>query len=658
MTTTTTTEWLVFQKDNCPPELKGIKQWVCWKVGTRKGKPTKVPINPNTGQEAKPNDASTWGTLGEAITCWIKKKMDGIGFVFTEDDPYVFVDLDKCRNPVTGITEEWAQKIIDELDTYTELSVSGRGHHLIFKGKMTGNIHRRGRVEIYDNLRYATMTFHVSDRAKIQERDAADLERRLGELDPAIEEKRQRDESASGEEFRFIKQCVREAKSRDPITIETYIFTHHPEYHAEREEKKGPRSGESWWQYTIKRWLARNPEQILIQTEKGVIKPILANAITLIRDDELLGSALAFNELTMFTVKRGKTPWSDVEGNWTNYDDSRLTEWLHHLGCHVNKNVAADAAQTVACENPFHPVRNYLAELKWDKQQRLATWLTSYLGVEANAYTGAVGKCWLISAVARVMRPGCQADYVLLLQGPQGNRKSTALRTLFGDKFYNGNLTGLEKDKLLELHSAWCVELAELANLRRADHNKVKAFITNTIDTFRAPYDRRPEQHPRANVFAGSINDDTPFTDETGNRRYWPVLCGTINLDELKKNRDQLWAEAVARYNEKEHWWLDDATELLARQEQDQRYQSGQWDDEISKWIANRQSVTVQDILLDCIGKKKENLTAADQLTVARCLKHLGWTVKVERVGKGTARVYRLTGVTGTLAGVTRGETT
>jgi putative DNA primase/helicase len=280
-------------------------------------------------------------------------------------------------------------------------------------------------------------------------------------------------------------------------------------------------------------------------------------------------------------------------------------------------------------------------------------------------FTRAIGRRWLISAVARIFRPGCQADYTLLLEGPQGIKKSTALRTLAGSDWFTDHISDLDsKDSRLELHGVWIVELAELASIKKSLKEKVKAFLTATHDQFRPPYGRRTINVPRSNVFSGSVNEATPFTDETGNRRFWPVGCGTIDLEALGNDRDQLWAEALREYEGGEVWWLEtEELNKLARTEQDERYEPGIWDDSILPWIESPQqrmewdpmaeqeipvfgfnsdkyAVTITDVLLHAVGKRKEHFTQRDRNEVARCLTHYGWRVRRRREAGGFRRYY------------------
>jgi putative DNA primase/helicase len=144
--------------DNIPDELKPLRQWVCWRKAARDGKTTKLPINPYTGELASTTNSDTWATCIDACEAVKRYGCDGIGFVFTKDDPYVGVDLDKCRDLETGVLELWAQEIVNSIQTFTEVSTSGTGVHCILRGHLPGARCRKGRTEMYDHERYFVMT--------------------------------------------------------------------------------------------------------------------------------------------------------------------------------------------------------------------------------------------------------------------------------------------------------------------------------------------------------------------------------------------------------------------------------------------------------------------------------------------------------------------
>lgn len=161
-----------FKVENIPLELKALPQWVCWRLEERGGRPTKIPYDPGTGGKASSGDPATWGSFQDAVDAVSRLKFTGVGFVFSKDDPYVGLDLDKCLDPETGVTEPWAKKWIDHFQSYTEITPSGKGFHVIMKGVLPPGGNRKGPIEVYNHGRYFTVTGAIFDGSsrRIEER--------------------------------------------------------------------------------------------------------------------------------------------------------------------------------------------------------------------------------------------------------------------------------------------------------------------------------------------------------------------------------------------------------------------------------------------------------------------------------------------------------
>ncbi len=302
---------------------------------------------------------------------------------------------------------------------------------------------------------------------------------------------------------------------------------------------------------------------------------------------------------------------------------------MQRQGIMVTKEIAGQAIQTVARVFPFHPIREYLNGLVWDGISRIDDWLTLYLSVDASDYARAIGSKWLIGAVARVFKPGCKNDTCVVLEGPQGLLKSTALRTL-ATPWFTDEISDLgTKDAAMQVRGVWIIELAELDAMGRTEASRTKAFMSRSTDRYRPPYGKHVIEVPRESVFAGTVNHDAYLKDETGGRRFWPAKCGTIRIDELRRDRDQLWAEAIVRFRAGDKWWID-SPELnaAAGDEQLQRYDEDAWQPLIEAWIEGRENVTVEQILRSCIEKQPKDWTQADKARIGRCLHALGWTKK------------------------------
>lgn len=380
----------------------------------------------------------------------------------------------------------------------------------------------------------------------------------------------------------------------------------------------------------------------LLCTDRDTPRALLANAVTALRDAPPWRGVLAHDAFALATVAVRAPPWEAgsntfSERRWTAADDLLAVEWLQHAGIAVGVDVAGQTVEAVAREHPFHPVRDYLRSLAWDGTPRLERWLSTHLGARDTRFVRAAGERFLISAVARVMRPGCKADHCLLLEGEEGLLKSTALR-LLAEPWFTDEIADLgSKDASMQLQGAWLVEMSELDSMSRQDISKVKAFLSRTTDRFRPPYGRRIVEQPRQAVIAGTTNyTDGYLKSETGNRRFWPVRCGRIDLDVLQRDRDQLWAEAVCQYDAGEPWWLDTPDlDRLASREQDKRFAADAWQPRIESWLDahGADETSLGEILEQVLNLEPARWDQVAQNRVARCLRALGWTRFQRRVG-------------------------
>jgi predicted P-loop ATPase len=364
----------------------------------------------------------------------------------------------------------------------------------------------------------------------------------------------------------------------------------------------------------------------LLRSDKGKVLRVLANANIALRSAPEWMEVLAFDEFSSHVTTTRSTPWG-FAGKWTDQEDRLLTDWLQHRGVLVNDLDASKAVEAVARDRPYHPVKDYLNSVKWDGIHRLGGWLRDYLGVEESEFSRAVGEKWLISAVARIFEPGCKADHCLIVEGPQGSLKSTAFGIL-GDPWFTDDIPSLEsKDAALGTIGKWIIELAELDAMSRAEMAPVKAFMSRRTDHVRPPYGRHFIELPRQCVFVGTVNHSEYLRDETGGRRFWPVKAGRINIEALRRDRDQLWAEAVVEYRKGTPWWLD-TPELneAAAKEQDARFQADPWEDPIAAWIEGRAGVTTAEILRTALEKTAQgSWIRADEMRVGAILRRLGW---------------------------------
>jgi len=360
----------------------------------------------------------------------------------------------------------------------------------------------------------------------------------------------------------------------------------------------------------------------------GGIKPCLANADVVLRHAPEWAGALALDEFSQrvrivkHTPLGGPVPRDATDGDVTN-----ISIWMQREGLYVGPDVVGPVSSAVAFSNKFHPLRDWLNGLAWDGVSRVDTWLRDYAGAADDDYVSKVGRWWLISAVARVMKPGCQADYMLVLEGPQGARKSTLFQVLASEEYFSDQLPDLHtKDASLQMEGNWIIEWSEMDKLR-SEMETVKSFITRKVEDFRRPYGKINEKIPRQCVFAGSTNSAEWLRDETGNRRFWPVTTGVLNLEKLAADREQLWAEAVAMFNNGIHYWPEDANWIkVAAQQAALRVEGDTWADAVSRYVSadGRDEVKAVDILA-FIGYELKDMRQADRNRIGRCLRALGF---------------------------------
>jgi predicted P-loop ATPase len=373
----------------------------------------------------------------------------------------------------------------------------------------------------------------------------------------------------------------------------------------------------------------------LIRNDAGTVKPLLANAIAALRCAPEWAGVLAFDEFAVRTVTLKPTPWNCEPHPWTDTEDILLAEWLQHQGIHVSRDIGGQAVEAISRERKFHPVREYLAGLVWDGKGRLSTWPQRYLGVRPEPsmepYVSAVGARWMTSGIARIYQPGCKADHCLILESPQGRLKSTTIRTI-AVRWFADEISDLgTKEAAQQTQGVWIFELPELDAMSRTESSRIKAFMSRSTDHFRPPYGRRVIDIPRQCIFAGTVNHSDYLKDETGGRRFWPLVCGAVDIDALRGDVDQLWAEARVRFEDGAPWWLDspELTRAAVDQQAD-RYEGDAWDSLILEWADGRlaagcDSVSVPEVLDVCLSKKKEQWTRGDEMRVARCLRSRHW---------------------------------
>jgi predicted P-loop ATPase len=379
--------------------------------------------------------------------------------------------------------------------------------------------------------------------------------------------------------------------------------------------------------------LLRKDTTGLIRDEENV-RLVLAN-------DPFLTGIVRFNEFSgEMTLQRpipGETEVvaeRDTPRRWTDADTVALTTYLQRTSLPkiARDKVEATVSFFARDRCSYHPLRDYLQSLTWDGTPRVTNWLINYVGaVDAPAeYLEAVGQAFLVSAVARVFEPGCQVDCALVLEGPQGIGKSTALRVLASDDWFSDSLPSdlRHKDARDHLRGKWIVELPELAQFKRNEIETVKAFLSRRQEQFRPSYGRHEITYPRQCVFAGSTNEAEYLVDTTGNRRFWCVKCTNVDLGPLARDRDQLWAEAGHLYRSGATWHLTNELARLAAQEALGRVTLDPWThlvaDVLAGLPADQPDVSPGEVL-DRLDLNTDQKHARQAARVGSILRDLGW---------------------------------
>ena len=688
-------------------DLASLPMWAVWRDSGR----GKAPINAKTGRAASSTKSATWATR-EAATRRADRisgqHPKGVGIMLAKLKGSTGlrlcgIDMDGCRDADTGEIAAWAQPVLDRFDSYAEASPSGTGVHVLFfcrdadvdalrdadlirpqadgspgAGRSFDLPGDHTEIAVFCERKFLTVTDKlVSEQDRINEVSLKTLKWLLGEYGPSAQAdggKPGKDMSGSGEAWRFLQSLARlghtEEEAREAI-----------------EADDGP-AGE-WWGRVGERQQDRAVERGF-----GVVSAELAALDALLTSEDVLPTladidAMLGHDAPVARMEWGK-PMKRPDGlpvinlhNTVLYMgrnvDSILPGLAHNLmTCRdewsggeidddatalarmslearglktVGKELVSDAIRTVAKKLSYHPVREYLSTLRWDGKPRLDTWLIRLAGADDTPYTRAVSRKFLIQMVARVMKPGCKADYTMVWSGEQGQDKSKACSILAGAAYFSESLPSIRGNKeeaLRHLQGLWLIELAELAPSRTADQEDQKAFLSGSIDRVRLPYARQPQSFKRQCVFIGTTNDDQFLKDPTGGRRFWPVAIRQVfNTDALEAERDQLFAEAMDAFNAGENWWLDREFEAEhAKPVQAAAYMSDSWEEDVAKWLDKpvideldddplpKSETTVSELLSDALGIATGSHSQSQQNRAGAVLRSLGWVKQHTRGGK------------------------
>lgn len=388
--------------------------------------------------------------------------------------------------------------------------------------------------------------------------------------------------------------------------------------------------------------------QDLSLTDEGKIRPTATNIGVILARHPAWQGVLVYDEFADSIITTRPPPWGEYEdtcpraGVWTDQDDTRLGRWLLRTEGVDFKRDLGPHVMVEALKHRRHPVREYLSSLAWDGEPRN---LADYLG--AAGQLAPLACRWLmISAVARIYEPGCKVDTMAVLLGEQGRRKSTAIKAVFGAEWFSDTTIDLSnKDSYLALRGKWCIEWAEFESASRFEQGRIKAFVSSPSDHYRPPYGKRAIQVPRQTVFCATSNHREVLKDETGGRRYWPFWCERIDDDGISRDRDQLWAQAVAEYRAGARWWPVTPDELaVCGEAQEDARSADAWETAIRRWLRERTAtrVTIDEVASGALGIELARVGKAEQTRIGAimCAPGSGWSVRRVREGGERVRVY------------------
>ncbi|WP_234412822.1 VapE domain-containing protein [Stenotrophomonas sp. YAU14A_MKIMI4_1] len=389
----------------------------------------------------------------------------------------------------------------------------------------------------------------------------------------------------------------------------------------------------------------------LTKNRDGNVEGTLHNLILIMENDDRLKGLWWLNDSSNQVKLHRDPPWTGgSRDEFIDSDAYELAAWLQHPDRYWMKcsdDLVLKAVIAVARRHRRHPIKDYLRALEWDGVPRIERMLVELFGAADNAYSLRAAQCFMVSAVARILwvdtkQPsvGAQVDFMLVLEGEQGKRKSSALRAIFGSEwFVETSESPSSKDFYQVIQGAWGVEIGEMDSFSKADVTSVKTAITRRVDKFRAPYERVPRSYRRECVFAGTTNEHQYLRDPTGGRRFLPVRTdGDVQIAQIATLRDQLWAEAVTMFDAGFEWWELPAD---AKEEQASRYVGDSWEGRVEQWLDVRMEsskypirlamatqidwATTDNLLTYAIGLDPGKHGKPEQMRVAAIMKTLGW---------------------------------
>lgn len=626
-------------------ELKKQKRWVLWMLEASNGRQTKIPYT-ITGKRASSTNPDDWSTYAQA-----KKALanfgTGIGIIFTPDEDLLGIDIDHVLENKKLVGEHAAtiSALIKDADTYAEVSPSGTGLHLYIalseRLGLRGN--RHAPFEAYTSGRFFTFTEKAFGKAKpirtITAQEAEALLATIGYPWGKAEEEKPKElihlnrftdaelvdrmlRSKNGKDIEALYKGTSDAYGADVSRADAALLNHLAFWSgkdAEQMERLWLESPLGQREKTLKRKDYRTRSiKNAIASCKETYKPLIdspegleidflfvpgakgdklfskntENVCRVLRYHPDFSGRFRLDEFKNRMEIRDNDKWRPLIDSDAIVVQTRISIIYQFLRS-VSKEMVYDAIIQVSKENAIDSARDFMQSLKWDGKSRLDQWISIAYGTPDDEYHKTVGANWMKGLVKRVMVPGSKFDYVLVLEGPQGVRKSTSFDIIGampdGENWHvESTMSADNKDFFMQFEGKVIIEFAEGETASRTELKKMKGIITTASDRYRPSYGRIAQDFPRRCVFAMTTNLEEYLKDETGNRRWLPVkvLLDKVNIEWLTENRDQLFAEAYERVMNR-HETTYEFPEEETRAQQESRRVSDPNEERVANWYYN-----------------------------------------------------------------------